>query len=133
MKLKPFKAFVEGEYITELTEYIKSMMPVNLVILPQTIKEEWKLLKNNYILVNENLLLESEILAKPIKINSLIIEPVMGTLSIRSHIKIYIALDDSPVSFQIFQRKNIITTPYRLGHALTVHFLSGAIVGAGEF
>lgn len=132
LQLKPFKAFIEGEYINELSEYIKSMMPVNLVILPQTLKEQRILIQENYIFVTKNVLIEAEVLAKPIKINSLVIKPVYGTLSLRSNLKIYIALDDSPISFPLFERKNIITTPYRLGHALTVHFLSGAIVGAGK-
>ncbi|XP_066581674.1 intermembrane lipid transfer protein VPS13B-like isoform X2 [Prorops nasuta] len=41
------------------------------------------------------------------------------------------ALDHSPLHFGTFEKKNLPTTPYRLGNALTMHYLSGVIFGAG--
>lgn len=45
---------------------------------------------------------------------------------------LYIALDHSPLQFAKFERINVLTSSYRLGHALTMHYLSEAIFGAGE-
>ena len=42
-----------------------------------------------------------------------------------------LALDHSPLYFGTFEEKNVLTTPYRLGNAFRMHYLSGAIFGAG--
>lgn len=44
----------------------------------------------------------------------------------------YIALDQSPLYLNSFQIQNMMTTSERLTHALTVHYLSAAILGAGK-
>lgn len=47
--------------------------------------------------------------------------------------RLYIALDRSPLQFTQFCRRSVFTTSYNLGHTLSMHYLSGAIFGAGKF
>lgn len=44
----------------------------------------------------------------------------------------YIALDESPLRLSAFQLQDVMTSSERLTHALTVHYLSAAILGAGK-
>lgn len=44
----------------------------------------------------------------------------------------YIALDQSPLRLGAFKLQHVCTSVERLTHALTVHYLSAAILGAGE-
>lgn len=44
----------------------------------------------------------------------------------------YIALDQSPLRLSAFKLNDMMTSTERLTHALTVHYLSAAILGAGE-
>lgn len=43
----------------------------------------------------------------------------------------YIALDHSPLDFAPFERRDIHTLPMRFGYHLGMHYVSGAIFGAG--
>lgn len=43
----------------------------------------------------------------------------------------YIALDHSPLDFAAFERNNIYSLPARFGYHLGMHYVSGALFGAG--
>lgn len=43
----------------------------------------------------------------------------------------YIALDHSPLDFDAFERTNIYSLPARFGYHLGMHYVSGALFGAG--
>lgn len=45
--------------------------------------------------------------------------------------RMYIALDHSPLDFAPFERRDIHTLPMRFGYHLGMHYVSGAIFGAG--
>ena len=45
--------------------------------------------------------------------------------------RMYIALDHSPLDFAQFECRNVYTTPMRLGYNIGMHYVSGAIFGAG--
>lgn len=47
------------------------------------------------------------------------------------HFRLYIALDHSPLQFSVFCRENINTLPVKFGNTIGLHYLSGAIFGAG--
>ncbi|XP_047111784.1 vacuolar protein sorting-associated protein 13B [Schistocerca piceifrons] len=74
---------------------------------------------------------QAQQIAFPIQLQSLTIEPLSMLLSVHMTAPLYVALDCSPLHFTAFQHRYLVTTPYRLGHTLTMHYLSGAIFGAG--
>ena len=52
-------------------------------------------------------------------------------VSARASPRLYIALEQSPIRLPGFERRFVLTTPYRLGHALAMHYLAGALLAAG--
>lgn len=45
--------------------------------------------------------------------------------------RMYIALDHSPLDFDAFERTNIYSLPARFGYHIGMHYVSGALFGAG--
>ncbi|BET03312.1 vacuolar protein sorting 13 homolog B [Nesidiocoris tenuis] len=70
-------------------------------------------------------------LSRPLKLKKFLIAPMEMSVSVHTSTKFYIALDQSPLSFSEFRRTNVVTTPFRLGHALSLHYFLGAIYGTG--
>lgn len=67
-----------------------------------------------------------------VQMQSLVIDPLSVMVSLHTSLKVFIALDRSPLLFSAFERQRVCTTSYRLGHALTRHYLSGALFRAGK-
>ncbi|XP_014293923.1 intermembrane lipid transfer protein VPS13B [Halyomorpha halys] len=87
--------------------------------------------KYNRVPLSNELLSSSFELSRPLKLSSLYISPLSIRVSLHTSTKFYIALDQSPLSFAEFKRADIVTSAYRLGHALTLHYFLGAIYGTG--
>ncbi|XP_070530231.1 intermembrane lipid transfer protein VPS13B isoform X2 [Cardiocondyla obscurior] len=130
MKVAPISAYIEDTYITQLLSYATSMVPSRL-ILNDDLKKMQTLAASNAVYIPDYIMIDSKILSKPLRLQTFIIEPLSILLSVHTSMRLYVALDHSPLYFGTFERKNLLTTPYRLGNALTMHYLSGAIFGAG--
>lgn len=83
------------------------------------------------VYIPDYIMVDAKILSSPLRLQNLKIEPISILLSVHTSIHLYLALDHSPLYFSSFEKKNILTTSYRLGNAITMHYLSGAIFGAG--
>ncbi|XP_050295994.1 intermembrane lipid transfer protein VPS13B [Anthonomus grandis grandis] len=131
LSINPISCYVEDIYVTRLMNYLKDLNIIDLVIWPK--HTQIRKIGFNTIAVNVPELVQWQcaLLASPLTIKSLYISPVSMLLSVHSSVKLYIALDQSPLNFARFERKRLFTSSYRLGHALTMHYLSGAIFGAG--
>ncbi|KAK1806749.1 hypothetical protein P4O66_005249 [Electrophorus voltai] len=70
-------------------------------------------------------------LVRPVRLQRLLIEPVSLLVSIHASLKLYIASDHTPLSFSVFERGPVCTTPRQLIHALTMHYAAGALFRAG--
>ncbi|KAI5620879.1 vacuolar protein sorting-associated protein 13B-like, partial [Silurus asotus] len=70
-------------------------------------------------------------LVYPVQLQRLLIEPVSLLISIHASLKLYIASDHTPLSFSIFERGPLFTTPRQLIHALTLHYAAGTLFRAG--
>ncbi|XP_078254173.1 intermembrane lipid transfer protein VPS13B isoform X1 [Rhinoraja longicauda] len=70
-------------------------------------------------------------LVNPIKMQRLTIQAVSLLVSVHASIKLYIASDHTPLSFALFERGPIYTTPRQLIHALAMHYAAGALFRAG--
>ncbi|VEN36376.1 unnamed protein product [Callosobruchus maculatus] len=129
--VNPLSCYIEDIYVTRLMEYFNTLTPNVLVMLPKQKSEVKFNVPAGSVCVPEVVSLQCAMLAKPLTVRNVLIAPISLLLSVHSSIKLYIALDQSPLQFGRFERKRLLTTPYRLGHALTMHYLSGAIFGAG--
>ena len=83
--------------------------------------------------VGNDLLSASKELSRPLRLSEFTISQFNLLVSLHTSTKFYIALDNSPLGFATFTRSDMMTTPYRLGHALTLHYFLGAIYGTGKF
>ncbi|CAH2103450.1 unnamed protein product [Euphydryas editha] len=70
-------------------------------------------------------------LQNPLRLRKLLFHPLDLTLTLHTAVRMYIALDESPLRLSAFQLQDVMTSSERLTHALTVHYLSAAILGAG--
>ncbi|XP_076678481.1 vacuolar protein sorting 13B isoform X2 [Andrena cerasifolii] len=130
IKIAPISAYVEDTYITQLLNYATSMVPPRFLALDD-VKETPTLISTSGVYIPDYIMVDAKILSTPLRLQNLKIEPVSILLSVHTSVRLYVALDHSPLYFGTFEKKNILTTPYRLGNALTMHYLSGAIFGAG--
>ncbi|EZA51369.1 Vacuolar protein sorting-associated protein 13B [Ooceraea biroi] len=130
MKIAPISAYIEDTYITQLLDYATSMIPPRLV-LGDSPKKIQTIAVSNAVHIPDYIMIDSKILSKPLRLQNFVIEPLSILLSVHTSVRLYVALDHSPLYFGTFERKNLLTTPYRLGNALIMHYLSGAIFGAG--
>jgi vacuolar protein sorting-associated protein 13B len=70
-------------------------------------------------------------LSVSVNLDQLKVHPISLDLSLRSSVKLYIALDHSPLRLDAFERSLVLTTPYRLGQTLAMHYVSSALFKAG--
>ncbi|XP_044002415.1 vacuolar protein sorting-associated protein 13B [Aphidius gifuensis] len=127
----PINIYIEDKYVTQLLEYATSCVSPCLIILKNN---NINLINNIDLLmttVPESIIIDSIIISNPLQLTNLTIEPISILLSVHTSVRLYVALDHSPLHFGIFERQNLFTTPYKLGNALTMHYLFGAIFGAG--
>ena len=106
------------------------MVPPRFLI-PDDVKKTRTLVSTIGVYIPDYIVIDARILSAPLRLQNLKIDPVSILLSVHTSVRLYVALDHSPLYFGTFEKKNILTTPYRLGNALTMHYLSGAIFGAG--
>nr|XP_031825790.1 vacuolar protein sorting-associated protein 13B isoform X2 [Nomia melanderi] len=130
LKIAPISAYIEDTYITQLLNYATSMVPPRF-FAPDDIIKSKTLISTTEVCVSNYIMVDAKILSAPLRLQNLKIEPLSILLSAHTSVRLYVALDHSPLYFGTFEKKNILTTPYRLGNALTMHYLSGAIFGAG--
>jgi vacuolar protein sorting-associated protein 13B len=130
IKLNPLSFYVEDLYINKLVDYFNNLFPMKLAVWS---KYDTKAAgsKTVSVKVPEIVFWQSSVMAKPLSLKNITVEPLSLLLSVHCSLKMYIALDQSPLQFGRFERRRLLTTPYRLGHAMTMHYLSGAIFGAG--
>ncbi|XP_043519945.1 vacuolar protein sorting-associated protein 13B isoform X2 [Frieseomelitta varia] len=130
IKIAPISAYIEDTYITQLLNYATSMVPPRFLI-PDDVKKTRTLVSTIGVYIPDYIVIDARILSAPLRLQNLKIDPVSILLSVHTSVRLYVALDHSPLYFGTFEKKSILTTPYRLGNALTMHYLSGAIFGAG--
>lgn len=59
------------------------------------------------------------------------IQPLSVLLSVHTSQRMYIALDHSPLDFAAFEARHVYSLPARVGYRLAMHYVSGALFGAG--
>ncbi|XP_065557118.1 intermembrane lipid transfer protein VPS13B-like isoform X2 [Artemia franciscana] len=67
----------------------------------------------------------------PLVLERFFVSEISGSLSIRSSVKIYLALDHTPVKIGNFTRQDVLSTSYDLGQAFSAHCLSNILFKAG--
>nr|XP_029723384.1 vacuolar protein sorting-associated protein 13B-like [Aedes albopictus] len=129
-KINPIRAYIEDTYINIMLDYLMECLPVNLLYHPEVAIERIKCAPGQ-VLIPKLVIQQSSYLADPIKFRYIRIEPLHVLLSVHTCMRLYIALDHSPLDFSAFERNNVRSLPIRFGNSLGMHYLSGAIFGGG--
>ena len=133
VRLKPIVLFAEDAVFYSLMDILSSFLPMprqRVRDVRERRKDEEEALPV-VMRMPEHILAISNTMTSPVHIYSLIVEPVSLLLSVHASIKIYVALDRSPLHFSQFHRSEVLTTSYSLGHSLAMHYISGALMRAG--
>lgn len=130
VKLQPLKIFIEDTFINVLLEIVDDCLPKNLIMKNKEKSVSVKL-EAGLVLIPRIVEEHSQYLAEPIRMRRIQLEPVHALLSVHTCIRMYIALDHSPLDFSIYEKMNVYTLPLKLGNSIGLHYLSSAIFGAG--
>uniref|UniRef100_A0A182LUK0 Uncharacterized protein n=1 Tax=Anopheles culicifacies TaxID=139723 RepID=A0A182LUK0_9DIPT len=133
LKINPIRAYIEDTYINVLVDYLMECLPAGMLyeqrdsaLVPTRIRCE-----PGEVLVPRAVTQQSSYLAEPIKFRCVRIEPLAVLLSVHACMRLYIALDHSPLEFAAFERRSVRSLPIKFGNAVGMHYLSGAIFGGG--
>ncbi|XP_063394354.1 intermembrane lipid transfer protein VPS13B [Cydia fagiglandana] len=114
LRLGPLALYVEDGYVGALVRLARAARPAGPAPAPGAFVAA-----------------ETRALQRPLRLRSLHLHPLDLTLTLHTAVRMYIALDQSPLCLSAFQQTDMVTCAERLTHALTVHYLSAAILGAG--
>ncbi|XP_031633200.1 vacuolar protein sorting-associated protein 13B isoform X2 [Contarinia nasturtii] len=128
--MQPLRVYIEDKFIAALLDFAIENLPSNVVYIPDS--NDRVELNGGEVLIPK--IISEQILSffsEPLRLNRLCIKPLSILLSVHTCIRMYIALDHSPLHFAQFEYKNIYTTTMRLGYNIGMHYVSDAIFGAG--
>ncbi|XP_073817283.1 vacuolar protein sorting 13B isoform X2 [Musca autumnalis] len=126
----PIRAYIEDAYITDFLDALVECEPSNCAYRPKT-KIERIELKDNQMCIPNDVASAALYTVEPLQLRYFCIEPMSVLLSVHTSVRLYIALDHSPLSFSSYERSHLLTMPMKFGQSLGMHYLSGAIFGAG--
>uniref|UniRef100_A0A182NL10 Chorein N-terminal domain-containing protein n=1 Tax=Anopheles dirus TaxID=7168 RepID=A0A182NL10_9DIPT len=133
LKVNPIRAYIEDTYINVLVDYLMECLPA--AMLHERRENESTPIRircqPGEVLVPRAVTQQSCYLSEPIKFRSVRIEPLAVLLSVHACMRLYIALDHSPLEFAAFERRAVRSLPIKFGNAVGMHYLSGAIFGGG--
>uniref|UniRef100_A0A1B0DR14 Uncharacterized protein n=1 Tax=Phlebotomus papatasi TaxID=29031 RepID=A0A1B0DR14_PHLPP len=128
--MNPIKAYIEDTYMNALLDFLVECLPTNLVY-KSPVEGIRETCPGGIVILPSEVVSQADRLARPLQLESLRFDILHVLLSVHTCVRFYIALDHSPLVFSAFERKNINTQMMRLGYSLGMHYLSGAIFGAG--
>uniref|UniRef100_W8BHK3 Vacuolar protein sorting-associated protein 13B n=2 Tax=Ceratitis capitata TaxID=7213 RepID=W8BHK3_CERCA len=126
----PMRIYIEDSYLNVLLDAVVDCTPANCAYHAERPNKRITLAAGEYLLPRV-IVGQAICIAEPLQIRHFQIEPLSVLLSVHTSIRLYIALDHSPLSFSTYKREHILTMPLRFGQSLSMHYLSGAIFGAG--
>lgn len=126
-QLDPIFLFIEDRFIVTLMDYINTFSFNSSTVCSK------KQPNQNFELVSfpDRIAETLSSLSVFANFDQLKIQAISLDLSLRSSVKLYIALDHSPLRLDAFERSLVLTTPYRLGQTLAMHYVSSALFKAG--
>lgn len=123
-KLKPARVYLEDTFIYYLKTLFHTYIPVSPV-------KDKRITGDPSLIVPAQVYQSMQTLVWPVQLQQLVIEPVSLLISVHASLKLYIASDHTPLSFSVFERGPLFTTPRQLIHALTLHYAAGTLFRAG--
>ncbi|XP_072425871.1 intermembrane lipid transfer protein VPS13B-like isoform X3 [Chiloscyllium punctatum] len=127
-ELKPARLYVEDTFVYYIKTLFSTYIPDSGLYHKQVRTTSGSAAD---LAVPEQVVTATRALVNPIKLQRLTIHAISLLVSVHASIKLYIASDHAPLSFSLFERGPIYTTPRQLIHALAMHYAAGALFRAG--
>ncbi|XP_043543606.1 vacuolar protein sorting-associated protein 13B-like isoform X3 [Chiloscyllium plagiosum] len=127
-ELKPARLYVEDTFVYYIKTLFNTYIPDSGLYHKQVRTTSGSAAD---LAVPEQVVTATRALVNPIKLQRLTIHAISLLVSVHASIKLYIASDHAPLSFSLFERGPIYTTPRQLIHALAMHYAAGALFRAG--
>lgn len=130
-QVRPIRLYLEDTYLSRLGDALTEFLPHNAVYATEAGVEKEVLSNARDVVIPMHLEALIKSLACPLRLKVFKLGSVDVLISLHTSNRFYIALDHSPLSFSAFERVNLRTTALKLGSSISLHYLSGAIFGAG--
>lgn len=130
LKINPIRIYIEDTFINVILDLIDECIPNNLLYKNQPTNSRI-LLPKDLVLLPKLVVDQVKCYSDPIRLKSIKLEPLHVLISVHTCIRLYIALDHSPLDFSTYEKLNIYTLPVKFGNSIGMHYLSGALFGAG--
>lgn len=131
IRLEPIRAYIEDTYLNYVFDFTMECLPTNLIYQENCDAIRFKSDSLQTVLVPKFVERKSLHLAESFILKSIRIEPLSILFSVHTCVRMYVALDHSPLHFSVFERRNMNTLPMKLGFVLGKHYLEDAAIGAG--
>uniref|UniRef100_A0A1A9WB28 VPS13_C domain-containing protein n=1 Tax=Glossina brevipalpis TaxID=37001 RepID=A0A1A9WB28_9MUSC len=129
-RLNPTRIYIEDAYITNLLDALVECDLSNSIYKAKQSYERRRLYKEQ-VIIPSDVTAQAMCSSEPLRLRSFRVEPMSILLSVHTSVRLYIALDHSPLSFSACHREHLLTSSLKLGQSMGMHYLSGAIFGAG--
>lgn len=131
--VKPLRIYIEDKFITALLDFAIANLPSNIIYTSNSNTVEKRITCDAGEILIPKIITEQilSFLSEPLRLEHICIRPLSALLSVHTCMRMYIALDHSPLHFAQFESRNIYTTTMRLGYNIGMHYVSDAIFGAG--
>ena len=126
IQLEPVFLFVEDHFMFAVVDYLNSFV-ISATAVPIASGGSSRSNEMVDFPVSEALATVSTL----VNLERITVRAISLDLSLRSSVKLYIALDHSPLRLDCFDRSSVLTTPWRLGQTLAMHYVSSALFKAG--
>lgn len=126
---KPLSVYLEDKFLYKILDILKIVNPSGMDY--NSTAKFSIFVRSDMRLIPDELNVVSDVLASPIKLEEIIIDPVQVMLSIHASMKLYLSIDCTSLLFKSYRRFKLNTSSYAIGRDLTMHYLSGALLRAG--
>ena len=123
--IQPLVVLFEDTFFYEILKRIDRFIPIAL-----STPQAEQLRRGAPKIVKENAV---ALLLNPCRVERVMIAPLRLLLSIHVSMKLFIACDDTPLSFTAFERDRLFTSQYQLMRTLTIHYVTAMLTRAGEY
>lgn len=122
--MQPLCIYIDDSFVYRILKETEALLPVKLSVdrhQPVRISE-----------LPSSIFAASLCGADPAVFRHLSIQPIRLLLSVHASLKVFIASDQTPLTFGKFERAHVFTTAHQLSKTLVMHYVSGAIFRAGQ-
>ncbi|CAH1773157.1 unnamed protein product [Owenia fusiformis] len=126
ISMQPVTLFLEDIFVYDIIKHLDTFIPTKLTRSPTANKNKTP------AVIPRAVRCADRGLTHPIKLEYIRIQPMNLLLSVHASLKLYIASDQTPLSFGSFEKRNVYTNSQQLVQTLTMHYASGALFKAGQ-